>query len=82
MHGAVTGDTGRGIGIACSGRLSVDALPEFLYFVCVALRAFCRSDLGGDGDFMNIAVARLAGGFPKRTVNADGDVRCLIGVAA
>ena len=49
----------RPIWIACRGRLSVDALPERLYFVGMALCALCRRNLSGGSNLMRIAVARL-----------------------
>src|SRR5450432_4582243 len=68
--------------VACGARLPVDALPEFFYFVGVALRALRRRYLGYSRDFVMVAVAGLAGSAAERAVNASGEVRGLAGVAS
>jgi hypothetical protein len=49
--------TRRGIGIAGSGRFSVDTLPEFLHFIGVALHALCLNGFCRLAYLMRIAMA-------------------------
>jgi hypothetical protein len=81
MHGLVAGETGWGVLIAGSGRLSVDALAEFLYFIGMALRALGRGQLSCGSHLMMISVAGLAGGGAERSVDAGRHVGSLVGVA-
>src|ERR1022692_1080901 len=60
----------------------MDALPEFLYFIGMALRALCRRQLRRSRHFVVIAMAGLAGSVTERAVSAVGNPGSLIGVAS
>ena len=64
------------------GRLSMNALPEFLHFIGVALHALRRRYLGRSRNFVMVSMAGLAGSVAERTVNAIGKVRNFVGVAS
>ena len=70
MHWPMAGPTVRRVRIACRSRLSVYAFPEFLDFIGMALRTFCRRRLGGGSHLMRIAVAGLASSVAERAMNA------------
>jgi len=78
----VAGAAGRRIRIACRGGLSVNAFPEVFYFICVALRAFCRRRLCRSRNFVGVAVAGLASYVPERAMNAASHMGSLVGVAS
>ena len=82
MHRTVAGEAVRRVRIAGRGRLSVDALPEFLHLIGMALRALCRRHLRRSRHFVVIAVAGLAGSVAERAVNAIRHVGSLVGVAS
>jgi len=82
MHGPMAGNAVRGVRVASGGRLSVDALPEFLHFIGVTLRALCRHRLGRGRDLVWIAVAGLASSVAERAVHAVGHMGGLVGVAS
>ena len=81
MHRAVAGNARRRIRVAGSGRLSVDALPELLHFIGMALCALCRGHLRRRHHLVMIAVAGFAHSLAQSTMNAIRHVRRLIGVA-
>src|SRR5271163_4886082 len=70
-----------GVRIASRGGLPVDALVKLFRLVGVTLRAFCRSQLGRGGYFVNIAVTGLAVDI-DRAVNAGLRMGSLIGMAS
>jgi hypothetical protein len=82
MHEAMAGHAARGVRVARRRRLSVYALPEFLHFLGMALRAFCRRRLGRSCHLMWIAVARLARAVSERAVDAVRHMGSLVGVAS
>jgi hypothetical protein len=82
MHNPVAGSAVGGVGITAGGRLSVDAFAEILYLLGMALGALYRHRLCRRGHFMRIPVARLAGQFTQRSVNAPGYMRSLVRVTA
>lgn len=82
MHRAMTGETVRSVRVAGRGRLSMDALAEFLYLIGMALSTLRRRQLRGRRDFVVIAVAGLAGAIAERTVNAIRNLGNLIGMAS
>jgi hypothetical protein len=81
VHFPVAGKTIRRIGIFACGSLSVDAFPEFLYFVNMALLALYRRHLSGWHYLMVIAVTGLAA-YIDRAVNAGLGVRILVGMTS
>lgn len=70
MHRTVAGATVWCIRITRSRRFPVNALPEILDFVGMALRALCRSRLTCSHYFVRIAVAGLASAYADRTMDA------------
>lgn len=81
MRGPVAGHAVRCVRVVGCEGFSVNALPEFLYFIGVALRAFCRRRLGCRSHLVRIAVAGLASSVAQRGMNAAGEMGSLAGVA-
>jgi hypothetical protein len=81
MHWPMAGNAGRCVFIACGGRLPMDALPEFLHFIGVALGALRRSYLGCSRNFVMVAMAGLAGSVAESAMNTIGKMGSLVGVA-
>ena len=56
MHRPMAGDAAWCVRVASGSRLSMDALPELLHFLGMALRALCRRKLGRSRHLVWIAV--------------------------
>src|SRR5579863_2472928 len=82
MHWTMAGKTVGRVRIACRSCLSVNALPELLHFVGVALGALGRRDLGSGSDFMVISMARNTGAVSECAVHARGHMRSLVRVTS
>ena len=82
MRRPMAGHAARCVRIARCSRLSVDALPELLHFIGMALGAFCWHHLSGRNHFVVIAVTGLARSLAERAVHAVGQPGSLVGVAS
>lgn len=78
----MAGETVRSVRVPGCSRLSMDALPEFLHLIGMALGALPRRQLRCCPYFVVIAVAGLASPVAEHAVNAIWKVRSLIGVAS
>ena len=81
MHGTVAGAAIWCIRIARCRRFPVNALPEILHFIGMALRALCWRRLGRGRHFVRIAVAGLASSVAERAMNAARHMGGFFGVA-
>jgi len=60
MDRSVAGEASWGVRVTRCGRFSMNALPEFLYFIGMALRALCRRQWSRGYYFVMAAMAGFA----------------------
>jgi hypothetical protein len=82
VDGSMAGHAFGRIRIACRSRLAVNALPEFLHFIGMTLRALCGRYFGRLSHLMVIAVARLASVVTERAMHTVRHMGSLVGVAS
>jgi len=82
MDGSMAGHAFGRIRIACRSRLPVNALPEFLHFIGMTLRALCGRYFGRLSHLVVIAVAGLASVVTERAMHTVWHMGSLVGVAS
>lgn len=78
----MTGEASWRVRVTRCGRFSVNALPELLDFIGMALRALCRRQLSRGYYFVMVAMAGFASLLAQRAVHAVGHMGSLVGVAS